>query len=93
MAASSATHTCRKDTTLTINGVDYVTSKNIISLETSWKNNIRMDQGFYPGSDFQTPGDAATGAIRGRLEFGSRQGALKFVSFRQACVTADNPPC
>lgn len=66
--------------TLTINGVDYVTSKNIISLETSWKNNIRMDQGFYPGSDFQTPGDASTGAIRGRLEFGSRQGALKFVA-------------
>ena len=24
--------------TLTINGVDYVTSKNIVSLETSWKN-------------------------------------------------------
>jgi hypothetical protein len=41
--------------TLTINGVDYVTSKNIVSLETSWKNNIRMDAVFYPGSDFQTP--------------------------------------
>ena len=35
--------------TLTINGVDYVTNKNIVSLETSWKNNIRMDDGFYPG--------------------------------------------
>ena len=50
--------------TLTINGVDYVTSKNIVSLETSWKNNIRMDAGFYPGSGFQTSGDATTGAIR-----------------------------
>ena len=66
--------------TLTINGVDYVTSKNIVSLETSWKNNIRMDAGFYPGSGFQTPGDATTGAIRGRLEFGNRAGALKFVA-------------
>jgi hypothetical protein len=66
--------------TLTINGVDYVTSKNIVSLETSWKNNIRRDAGFYPGSGFQTPGDATTGAIRSRLEFGSRAGALKFVA-------------
>jgi hypothetical protein len=66
--------------TLTINGVDYVTSKNIVSLETSWKNNVRMDAGFYPGSGFQTPGDATTGAIRGRLEFGNRAGALKFVA-------------
>ena len=65
---------------LTINGVDYVTNKNIVSLETSWKNNIRMDAGFFPGSGFQTPGDATTGAIRGRLEFGNRQGTLKFVA-------------
>ena len=66
--------------TLTINGVDYVTSKNIVSLETRWKNNIRMDAGFFPGSGFQTAGDATTGAIRGRLEFGNRAGALKFVA-------------
>ncbi len=66
--------------TLTINGVDYVTNKNIVSLETSWKNNLRMDAGFYPGSNFQTSGDATTGAIRGRLEFGNRAGALKFVA-------------
>ena len=30
--------------TPTLNGVDYVTSKNIVSLEPSWKNNIRMDE-------------------------------------------------
>ncbi|MCX6629016.1 MAG: hypothetical protein NTW28_15470 [Candidatus Solibacter sp.] len=65
---------------LTINGVDYVTSKNIVSLETSWKNNIRMDAGFYPGSNFQTSNDATTGAIRGRLEFGNRVGMLKFLA-------------
>ena len=66
--------------TLAINGVDYVTNKNIVSLDTGWKNNIRMDAGFFPGSGFQTPGDGSTGAIRGRLEFGNRAGNLKFVA-------------
>jgi len=66
--------------TLSVNGVDYVSNKNIVSLETSWKNNIRLDQGFFPGSDFQTSGDGTTGAIRGRLEFGNRVGTLKFVA-------------
>lgn len=65
---------------LTINGVNYVSNKNIVSLETSWKNNILMDAGFFPGSGFQTPGDATSGAIRGRLEFGKRQGTLRFTA-------------
>jgi hypothetical protein len=65
---------------LSINGVNYVSSKNIVSLETSWKNNIGLDAGFFPGSGFQTAGDATSGAIRGRLEFGKRQGTLKFVA-------------
>jgi hypothetical protein len=65
---------------LTINGVNYVSNKNIVSLETSWKNNVRLDGGFFPGSGFQTPGDGASGAIRGRLEFGNRQGTLRFVA-------------
>lgn len=66
--------------TLSINGVDYVTSKNIVSLETGWKNNLRMDAGFFPGSGFQAAGDGSSGAIRGRLEFGNRVGNLKFVA-------------
>ena len=66
--------------TLTLNGVDYVTNKNIVSLETGWKNNIRLDAGFYPGSNFQTTDDETTGAVRGRLEFGNRQGNLRFVA-------------
>ena len=41
-------------------------------------NNIKVDARFFPGSGFQTSGDATTGAIRGRLEFGDRQGTLKF---------------
>jgi hypothetical protein len=60
--------------------VEYVSNKNIVSLETGWKNNIRMDSGFFPGSGFQTAGDGSTGAIRGRLEFGNRQGNLRFVA-------------
>jgi hypothetical protein len=39
---------------ITINGVDYVTNKNIVSLETGWKNNLSLDGGFYPGCGFQT---------------------------------------
>jgi len=39
-----------------------------------------MDSGFFPGSGFQTAGDGSTGAIRGRLEFGNRQGNLRFVA-------------
>ena len=65
---------------LAINGVNYVSNKNIVSLETSWKNNLLMDAGFFPGSGFQTPGDATSGAIRGRLEFGKRQGTLRFTA-------------
>jgi hypothetical protein len=65
---------------LSINDVDYVSNKNIISLETSWKNNVQAESGFFPGSGFQTPDDATTGAVRGRLEFGNRTGGLKFVA-------------
>lgn len=65
---------------LSINGVNYVSNKNIVSLETGWKNNVRMDAGFYPGSGFQNAGDATSGAIRGRLEFGNRQGTLRFTA-------------
>jgi len=65
---------------VTIIGVDYITAKDLISLEMGWKNNIRMDSGFYPGSGFQTSGDGSTGAIRGRMEYGDRVGTLRFVA-------------
>ena len=65
---------------LTINGVDYVTNKNIVSLEFGWKNNIRLDAGFFPGSGFQSAGDTTSGAIRGRLECGNREASLKFTA-------------
>ena len=64
----------------TINGVDYVTNKNIVSLEATWKNNLRLDAGFFPGSGFQEDGDATSGAVRGRLEVGDREPGLTFTA-------------
>jgi hypothetical protein len=37
----------------TINGTNYVSNKNIVSLEATWKNNLKADAGFFPGSGFQ----------------------------------------
>ena len=64
----------------TINGTDYVTAKTIESLTISWKNNINLEDGFYPGSGFQTGGTATSGAIRGRMEVGDRVLSLDFVA-------------
>ena len=59
--------------TLSINGVDYVTAKNFLSLEWTWDNNFRT--GFYPGSGaqdgFQT---------QGRFEIGDRSHGLTFMA-------------
>lgn len=60
---------------LTINTVDYVTAKNIVSLEWGWSNNVNADQGFYPGS-----GTESGYAKRGRLEIGDRTPILRFTA-------------
>ncbi len=60
---------------VTINSVDYVTAKNFVSLEAGWKNNIRLDDGFYPGS-----GTNEGAAIRGRMEVGNREASLRFTA-------------
>lgn len=65
---------------LTVIGTDYVALKNIVSLDFGWKSNLAVNEGFFPGSGFQSSGDAASGAIRGRLEIGNRQPTLKFVA-------------
>jgi hypothetical protein len=54
--------------TITLNGVDYVTTKNLVSMEFTLNNNIAADEGFYIGSGVQ---DGA--AIRGRMEIGKRE--------------------
>ncbi len=64
----------------TINGTDYVSSKNIVSLEATYKNNLALDAGFFPGSGFQTADTPASGAVRGRMEVGDRTIGLQFVA-------------
>lgn len=60
---------------ITILGQNYVTLKRIVSLETSWGNALRLDQGFYPGS-----GSDNGGAVRGRMEHGDRTVTLSWVA-------------
>lgn len=65
---------------VTLNGINYLSTKDIISINWGWKNNIMLDAGFYPGSGFQTENDANSGQIRGRLEVGSRAPTFTFVA-------------
>lgn len=65
---------------LAINGFDYFTSKNFESLDFEWDNAPRLDSGFVPSSTaFQTTGDATSGAVRSRMEFGTRKATLRWV--------------
>jgi hypothetical protein len=59
--------------TITIVGNDYVTLKTIISLECGFRNNVRLDSGFFPGSGSQSGAN-----IRGRMEHGDREAYLRF---------------
>ena len=47
-AATAETLLPAASASITINGVDYVTAKNFVSLEAGWNNNILLDDGFYP---------------------------------------------
>jgi len=59
----------------TINGVDYVTAKNFVSLTMGWDNAFRDTSDFYPGS-----GQQDGYQIRGRMEVGDRAPAFSFVA-------------
>jgi hypothetical protein len=59
--------------TLTINGVDYVASKNFVSLDMGWDNNFRP--GFFPGVTLQ---DGY--ATQGRFEIGDRMATFTYVA-------------
>ena len=59
--------------TLTINGVDYVASKNFVSLDMGWDNNFRP--GFFPGVTLQ---DGY--ATQGRFEIGDRMATFNYVA-------------
>jgi hypothetical protein len=64
--------------TLVVNGHDYVADKTILNVTAGFTNNVDANAGFFPGSGFQTTADATSGAIRGRLEIGTRAPSLKF---------------
>jgi hypothetical protein len=57
---------------ISVLGVNYVSNKNILAFSMGWNNNLRTNEGYFPGSGFQSSGNAASGAIRGRLEVGPR---------------------
>jgi len=81
MPAETAVHEIQAGSmTLTINGIDYVTAKNFLSLEWDWDNNFRS--GFYPGSGSQDGFQ-----IQGRFEIGDRSHGFKYVARYDASST------
>jgi hypothetical protein len=61
--------------TVTIRTVNYITNKRFVSLDMMYKNNVRLDTGFYPGS-----GTQSSYAIRGRMRRGDPTASLSFVA-------------
>jgi len=60
---------------LTVNGVDYVSTKRILSGTIGWKNNLMLNAGFYPGSGLQNGLQ-----VRGRMEIGARAPSFQFTT-------------
>ncbi len=59
---------------LTILGSDYVTLKRFVNLKFAFQNNVRADQGLFPGSGIDGNGFQ----VRGRLENGDRAVSCDF---------------
>ena len=71
---------------LTVIGTNYVSAKTIQSAEFRWKNNLRLDTGFFPGS-----GSNGGAQIRGRMEHGDRQCTFNVVArFANGSTELDN---
>lgn len=60
---------------LVVNGVDYVATKRILSGSLSWKNNLLLAEGFFPGSGLQNGLQ-----VRGRMEIGARVPTFEFTA-------------
>jgi hypothetical protein len=60
---------------LTVNGVDYVAGKRILSGSIGWKNNLLVNAGFFPGSGLQNGLQ-----VRGRMEIGARVPSFQFTA-------------
>lgn len=61
-------------TTLTIRTVNYLTTKQFVSCELGWKNNIDLERGFYPGS-----GSVNGFSVRGRMLRGKPEATFSMV--------------
>ncbi|HXP88828.1 MAG TPA: hypothetical protein VN841_29170 [Bryobacteraceae bacterium] len=72
-ALTTEHHMLSGSAAITINGVDYVGTKKILSVSLGWKNNLLLNTGFFPGSGIQSGA-----AIRGRLEIGARVPTFSF---------------
>lgn len=62
-------------TIITVNNVNYITNKRFVSCEFGYKNNIKLDQGYFPGS-----GSKNNAAIRNRMRRGVPDVTLNFVA-------------
>lgn len=60
--------------TVTINSVDYVSAKTLVSLDMGWDSSIR-NTGYYPGSGAQDGFQK-----QGRLEYGDRVPSFSFIA-------------
>lgn len=60
-------------TAITLNGVNYLSNARFFNAEFSYKNNIRLDTGYYPGSGSQNGFQ-----LRGRMWRGDPQASLRF---------------
>ena len=60
---------------LTVNGIDYVATKRILSASVGWKNNLLLNAGFFPGSGMQNGLQ-----VRGRIEIGARVPSFQFTA-------------
>lgn len=58
---------------LSVNGVDYVSAKTILTGSVGWKNNLLLNAGFFPGSGLQNGLQ-----VRGRQEIGARVPSFQF---------------
>jgi hypothetical protein len=58
---------------LSVNGVDYVATKRILTASVGWKNNLLLNAGFFPGSGLQNGLQ-----VRGRMEIGARVPSFQF---------------
>jgi hypothetical protein len=76
MPAFQTEHSLRAGgATITIMGTDYVANHKFVSCAMGFQNNIKLDQGFYPGSGIQN-----NASIRGRMRRGIPVPTLSYVT-------------